>query len=216
MLVNAPIPLERQLAVVDLALEVPGEVVDLGCGEGALALELARRGHAVVGVDLDARALAHARSRSGERAASAAEPRFVEADASEFDLSAQDLVVSVGALHAFGDGPEALTRLLAKVRASGSRHVLLGLGFHSPPFPAEYEAFLGTRAGIERTHAENVWDAEAAGFRCLHATTASLGEWDAFEWAHFRTRGRTEWRDAYLRWGRGVMGFGLYLLERAG
>jgi SAM-dependent methyltransferase len=38
----------------DLASEYRGPVLDLGCGTGRVALDLARRGHAVTGVDSDA------------------------------------------------------------------------------------------------------------------------------------------------------------------
>jgi SAM-dependent methyltransferase len=39
----------------------PGSVLDAGCGTGRFATELARRGHDVVGVDLDDDLLVHAR-----------------------------------------------------------------------------------------------------------------------------------------------------------
>jgi SAM-dependent methyltransferase len=51
-----------------LALEARSRVLDLGCGSGRRTLELARRGHRVLGVDPDERALAAARSAAkGER-----------------------------------------------------------------------------------------------------------------------------------------------------
>jgi len=37
----------------ELAAEVDGPILDLGCGTGRVALHLARRGHATVGLDLD-------------------------------------------------------------------------------------------------------------------------------------------------------------------
>ncbi len=43
---------------------VPGTVLDAGCGTGRVAVELARRGVDVVGVDLDASMLATARTRA--------------------------------------------------------------------------------------------------------------------------------------------------------
>lgn len=109
-------------------------------------------------------------------------------------------------------------------------YVLIGEGFHASPVPAEYAAFLGTPSGLERSHLENMLAAEAAGFDCVHAITASPAEWDAFEWGFHRRRmvsaaqlsgdektGKEadirRWRDGYLRWGREVMGFGLYLLR---
>lgn len=51
-----------------LNLEPRSRVLDLGCGSGRRTLELARRGHRVLGVDPDERALAQARAAAkGER-----------------------------------------------------------------------------------------------------------------------------------------------------
>ncbi len=43
-----------------------GRVLDAGCGTGRVALELARRGHEVTGVDVDPSMLAEARSQAGD------------------------------------------------------------------------------------------------------------------------------------------------------
>jgi SAM-dependent methyltransferase len=51
-----------------LALEPRSRVLDLGCGAGRITIELARRGHRVLGIDPDERALALARAAAkGER-----------------------------------------------------------------------------------------------------------------------------------------------------
>lgn len=51
-----------------LGLEPRSRVLDLGCGSGRRTLELARRGHRVLGLDPDERALAEARAAAkGER-----------------------------------------------------------------------------------------------------------------------------------------------------
>jgi SAM-dependent methyltransferase len=42
----------------ELAAEVDGPILDLGCGTGRVALHLARRGHPAVGLDLDPRLIA--------------------------------------------------------------------------------------------------------------------------------------------------------------
>jgi SAM-dependent methyltransferase len=42
----------------------PSRVLDAGCGTGRVALELTRRGHRTVGVDVDADLLAHARDKA--------------------------------------------------------------------------------------------------------------------------------------------------------
>jgi hypothetical protein len=68
----------------------------------------------------------------------------------------------------------------------------------------------------------------------MHATTASMDEWDEYEWKFCRSVERYareqpddpdvppmmdrihRWRDAYLRWGRDARGFGVYLFYRPG
>lgn len=62
----------------------------------------------------------------------------------------------------------------------------------------------------------------------LYAVTAGEPEWDAFEGRHWlralrrtpespadeaKRQSMAQWRDAYLRWGRDTMGFGLYLFQ---
>jgi SAM-dependent methyltransferase len=67
--------------VLDLA---PGaSVIDIGCGTGRHAVELARHGFAVTGLDISVGMLAQARSVA---AAAGVEIELVEADATAFDL----------------------------------------------------------------------------------------------------------------------------------
>src|SRR5271170_1352173 len=42
----------------------PGSVLDAGCGTGRVAMELSRRGHPVVGVDVDEAMLTAARAKA--------------------------------------------------------------------------------------------------------------------------------------------------------
>jgi SAM-dependent methyltransferase len=53
-------------ALVDEYLPAAARVLDLGCGAGRTTVELQRRGHQVVGIDLSDRLLAHARQRHPE------------------------------------------------------------------------------------------------------------------------------------------------------
>ncbi|MGI8755214.1 MAG: class I SAM-dependent methyltransferase, partial [Acidimicrobiales bacterium] len=74
--------------VADLA---PGQrVLDAGCGTGRVAIELARRGFAVTGVDLDEPMLAEARRKAPDL-------HWVQADVSTMDLGEVfDAVVLAG------------------------------------------------------------------------------------------------------------------------
>jgi SAM-dependent methyltransferase len=65
----------------ELAAAAGGEVLDLGCGTGRVALHLARRGHPVVGVDVEAELLAALAARGAELPV-----QTLHADAREFEL----------------------------------------------------------------------------------------------------------------------------------
>lgn len=66
-------------------------IVDLGCGTGLLATELARRGHRVIGVDPSASMLAVARSRLGHEKVT-----WIDGDATALAGLSADLVIMTG------------------------------------------------------------------------------------------------------------------------
>jgi SAM-dependent methyltransferase len=76
----------------DLAATMEADVVaDIGCGTGMLAVELARRGHQVTGVDPSPAMLAVARHRAGGDLV-----RWIEADASCLAAGEYDLAIMSG------------------------------------------------------------------------------------------------------------------------
>ena len=94
-------------------LPAPGRrTLDLGCGEGRLGAELARRGHAVVGVDAS-RAMV-------EAAAELIEAIVADATALPFDDGAFDLVVAFMSLQDFDDLDAAIHEA-ARVLEPGGR-----------------------------------------------------------------------------------------------
>ncbi|GAB2687945.1 class I SAM-dependent DNA methyltransferase [Thalassiella azotivora] len=74
---------------VDRLLEPGSRVVDGGCGTGRVGRELARRGHRVVGVDLDGSMLAEARRRA---------PDLTWHHADLLDVAAEDVDAPVDAV----------------------------------------------------------------------------------------------------------------------
>lgn len=85
-----------------LRLEPRSRVLDLGCGSGRRTIELARRGHRVLGVDPDERALAVARaSAKGEKL----NVHFLKADTRAISYRSEiDAIVSLDG--AFGQLPQ--------------------------------------------------------------------------------------------------------------
>jgi SAM-dependent methyltransferase len=103
----------------------PGErILDVGCGTGHQAAELAAGGCTVVGVDLDPAMLAAARARYGTVAGLS----FVRADAQDCallalrgvaDLAPYDAVLSNAALHWMIRADETIANLHALLRPGG-------------------------------------------------------------------------------------------------
>ncbi|HEX5713899.1 MAG TPA: class I SAM-dependent methyltransferase [Solirubrobacterales bacterium] len=83
----------------ELAEEAGGPVLDLGCGTGRVALHLARRGHATIGLDLDPELIAALAER-----AEGLPLRAVLGDAQRFELE-QEIALALG--------PMQLMQLLA-------------------------------------------------------------------------------------------------------
>lgn len=102
--------LEREVAGLD-----PGTALDLGCGEGADAVWLARRGWLVVAVDISGVALARAAAHA-EQAGVAARITFLRADLGDaFPDGTYDLVTAQFLPH-----EKALRRAAAAVAPGGT------------------------------------------------------------------------------------------------
>jgi SAM-dependent methyltransferase len=82
--------------------EIPGTVLDAGCGTGENALFLAGRGHEVTGIDAAGTAIRKAKEKSRERRVSTV---FLEWDALEISRLGNrfDTVIDCGLFHVFSD-----------------------------------------------------------------------------------------------------------------
>lgn len=115
-------------------LLTPGSrVLDAGCGAGRVAIELSRRGHSCVGVDVDDSMLAVARRQNSE-------VDWVAADLASLELSEQfDLVVAAGnVVPLLASGTEAATvrRLAAHLAPHGVLVAGFGLDAVHLPLPS--------------------------------------------------------------------------------
>ena len=119
----------------------PGRLLDVGCGGGAHAAELAAQGWSVTGVDVSAKQLALARARGVEVA---------EADATElpFEDASFDAAVSMFTHTDVGDFAAVLREVARALRPGGC---FVYLGVH-PCFVGPHSLFVEGK-GVPQLHA---------------------------------------------------------------
>ena len=132
-------------------------MLDAGCGTGRLGAELARRGHQVVGVDIDPVLVAAAPPVPGLR--------VYVADLSELHLDGEpfDAAVAAGNVLVFtapGTERAVLQRLAAHLRPDGA--LVAGFATGRSYSLAEFDADV-VAAGLELEHRFATWD-----LRCWH------------------------------------------------
>lgn len=157
--------LERQL-IRELVGDVSGKrVLDVGCGDGEFAIELAKRGAIVTGIDSSAAMIAAAQACAGQQKADV-EFQVARAEALPFRQEQFDLVTAITILCFVGDARSAF-REIARVLQPGGRLVIGELGKWSTWAAARrIRAWLGSplwRQGRFRTVGELCGLAEQAG-----------------------------------------------------
>ena len=120
-----------------MALMAPMErAVDLGCGSGALAVELARNCGEVVGVDINGKALSAARAHADR--AGLSNIRFVQGDMTDLALddNSCDVAVLSQTLHHLPD-PMVGLNVAARLLKPGGRLILMELLPHGEAWVTE-------------------------------------------------------------------------------
>lgn len=149
--------LAGEARLVDAMVPRGSRVLDAGCGPGRVGGELARRGHVVVGVDVDPVLIAAAE-------ADAPGPTWLVGDLAELDLPARgvpepfDVIVCAGNVMTFlapGTEVEVLRRMGTHLAPDGRAVVGFGAGRGYPfaAFFADVEA-----AGLRLDLALATWD----------------------------------------------------------
>jgi SAM-dependent methyltransferase len=133
----------------------PSSVLDAGCGTGRVAIELERRGHEVMGVDLDAGMLEAARRKAPSLA-------WVEGDLADPSLTFGhrfDLIVLAGNVLIFvAPGTEgAVVSNLARHLEPGGR-IVSGYTLAPGGFTVGAHDELAARAGLSLEERWSTWD----------------------------------------------------------
>jgi ubiquinone/menaquinone biosynthesis C-methylase UbiE len=204
--------------------ECRGESEEIG-GKGG------REGIRCVGVDLNPRFLDEARRAAATRVPEGS-LELIEGDVAAYLKTSSgpfDIALCTGSTHAFGGYRQTLHALARVVRPGGQ--LLVGEGYWRKDPEPGYLTALGTTRAEFHDHAGNVAVGVEEGLVPLYSTVSSGDEWDRYEGLYLRAVERytaehpedpdtpalrdhiRRWRDAYLRWGRDTLGFGLYLFR---
>jgi len=146
-----------QKAIIDVADQITGSILDAGCGTGENALFFAKRGHKVTGIDFLAEPIKIAKLKAAERGLTAT--LLVKDALTLKDWSEQfDAVIDSGMFHVFSDEDRRrYVEGLAAVLKLGGRLFLLCF---SDDEPGEQGPRRVTRREIEDAFAEG-WAVES-------------------------------------------------------
>ncbi len=174
-----------------LAAAGPATVADYGCGWGELLLRVLERCPQARGTGIDVYAPDIERARRNAAGRGLADRATFVAGSAADHAASVDVAVSIGAFHAFGTVTEALAALAERTNPGG--RLLFGAEFWvRPPTPSELATMWPDASADDCVDlATLAGQAVAAGFRLLSVETASLNEWEEFEFG--LTRDSEEW-----------------------
>jgi len=224
-----PVSEERAKRILAL-LNLPSQasVVDFGCGK-AEWLRLIADQHDIFGVGLDSNA--GMLEAASENCANYPNISIQGQDASTFKSETTiDLIICVGASGIFG-GYRGALEAFSKQLESG-KTLLIGEGFwRKEPHP-DYLLATGIPREEMESHFDNIAVAQEVGFQEMFSIQSTQEEWDEYEGlylfnvidylanhpeasdAQHMFNRINNWREAYLKWGKDTMGFGLYLFRK--
>jgi SAM-dependent methyltransferase len=135
----------------------PGSVLDAGCGTGRVAIELARHGIEVVGVDVDASMLSVARARAPDL-------EWIQADLSTLHLGRSfDVVLLAGNVPIFCPEPSRRALIAAcAAHVSSDGHLVAGFQLDRGYALADWDRGC-QEAGLELAQRWSTWDRGAFG-----------------------------------------------------
>ncbi|OCQ23518.1 hypothetical protein A7985_06145 [Pseudoalteromonas luteoviolacea] len=234
---NSPLSKEKERTLISLLnLQPKNKVIEVGCGNGKLLLNLVEASDVnILGIDINAE-LVSAATEAAKAEVCETQYQFICKRFDELTLKSHyyDTFICNGSSHAFGIGEGALNKMAQQAHDllnCGGRF-LLGECYWKKQPPQAFLEFLGQPSSIYRHYKGNMEVIERHGFKPLYATSSNQEEWDDFEWrrklninnklklepdnkALLDEQARIQhWLDAYVKWGRDHLGYGFYLFEK--
>ena len=133
----------------------PGSVLDAGCGTGRVAIELSRRGHSVVGVDVDEAMLRTARAKAPDLVwvcGDLADPRLDFGQTFDVVVMAGNVLIFVPS----GSEEQVLANAARWLRPGG--HLVTGYALQPGGFDADRHDRLAARSGLVLQERWSTWD----------------------------------------------------------
>lgn len=192
LMINSPLHQDSLGRLIQRATEhAPRRIVDHGCGWGEVLLQsvAASPGATGLGDDVHEPDLVRARAAAVERRL-ADRVTFVAGPATDHREPA-DLLISLGAFHAFGDPGEAMRALREDLRPGG--RAMFGIEHWAETPTAEELSRMWPDASVDdcATLPDIVDELHAAQWRILDLHDSTRTEFDAYETGHLRER--EEW-----------------------
>ena len=197
--------------ILDLAVpaQAPLDALDVGCGTGFLSLELAARGHRVIGIDLAPAMLAAARSKAAAQGLSV---RFEEADGENLPFAPRsfDLVISRHVLWTLPHPEAAIADWLRVLRPAGRLAIIDGAQYQEAAASPQREnartspeyAAIGDRLPFYGGRPREEIEALLRGRGLLHVASDPLDDLVAAQTARMIAEGhQPRRRQRYVAWG---------------
>jgi len=217
-----------------LRLRPGARVLDIAMGKGEFIIRLAKQNSIEgIGVDLSPYCISDAREKLMERVPDA-QLEFLEMDGADYEPEEEsfDLVACIGASWIYG-GYRGTLKALKDIAAPGS-WVIVGEPYWRQEPPEEYLRAIGEERSTYGTHYENAEMGKEFGLELAYTLVSKQDDWDHYEglqwyaaekWASEHRddpdvkevlKRVRENREKYLRWGRDVFGWAIYVFTKEG